>query len=49
MLSSLKVIGTESQVVSESRMREGEDCLYWPVKCSSNEAVVGGEVWQEME
>lgn len=27
-------------------MRE-EDCLYWPVKYSSNEA--GGEVRQEME
>lgn len=30
-------------------MREEEDCLYWPVKYSSNEAGVGGEVRQEME
>lgn len=30
-------------------MREEEDCLYWPVKYSSNEAGAGGEVRQEME
>lgn len=30
-------------------MREEDDCLYWPVKYSSNEAMVGGEVRQEME
>lgn len=30
-------------------MREEEDCLYWPVKYSSNEAGVGREVGQEME
>lgn len=30
-------------------MREEEACLYWPVKYSSNEARVGGEVGQDME
>ncbi len=49
MLSSLKVIGTESRTVSGNRMREEEDRLYWPVKYSSNEAGAGGEVRQEME
>ncbi len=36
-------------MVSGNRMREEEDCLYWPVKYSSNEAGAGGEVRQEME
>lgn len=48
MLSSLKVIGAESWVVSGNRMREEDDCLYWPVKYSSNEAMVGGEVGSEV-
>lgn len=30
-------------------MRGEEDCLYWPVKYSSNEAGAGGEVRQAME
>ncbi len=36
-------------MVSGNRMREEEDCLYWPVKYSSNEAGAGREVRQEME
>lgn len=35
--------------MSENRTREEEDCLYWPVKYSSNEAGAGREVRQEME
>lgn len=56
---SLEVVGTVNATVSENRMRgkeeegeedeekEEEECLYWPVKYSSNEAGAGREVGME--